>query len=101
MSERNTLRLFKGPNEQQFRQAVENVVTNHGGHLWWHERPLQRDEDVCTSHNGRVHAVALPYLSGGVDFLLCAKIGRVLSVPWIEVRIQEGTLWDYSLYGHH
>ena len=97
MAERLTLRVLKGCSEGEFRAGVEETVAHHGGHVFWNAAPQDADEDFRTSHNGVVHALYLPYLDG-TDYSICLDVGRLLSVSWIEVRIQEGTLWDYSLY---
>lgn len=97
MGEALTLRVFKGPDRNEFRSAVEAVVTRYAGRVSWEDAPLVPNEDFRTSHSGNVHAVYLPGLSGA-DHLLCMRIGEKLSTPWLELRVQEGCLWDYSLY---
>jgi hypothetical protein len=97
MGESLTLRVFKGPDRNGFRTAVEEVVEKHSGQVWWQDAPLEPNEDFRTTHNGNVHVVYLPHLLGA-DYLVCMKIGERLSIPWLELRVQEGSLWDYSLY---
>jgi hypothetical protein len=97
MGERLTIRIFKGVTTQEFRAAAEEVATKYGGAVNWNSKPQHPDRDFRTSHNEKVHAAYLPYLSGA-DYLFCQKIAAALSVPWIDLRIQEGSLWDYSLY---
>jgi hypothetical protein len=97
MGQRLTLRAFKGPTEDRFRQAFAELVERLGGKVRWHFKDGEPHEDLRTTHQGDVHTVYLPYLSGA-DYLLCRLLGEVLEVPWIEARTQEGVLWDYSLY---
>jgi hypothetical protein len=97
MSLRLRLRCFKGPSEEQFREVFAEQVERHGGAVHWLRSKTKPDEDLRTTHAGRVHTVYLPYLSGA-DYLICRLVGASLDVPWIETRIQEGSLWDYSLY---
>jgi hypothetical protein len=96
MAERLTIRLFKGCSELEFDRAVEDAVLTHGGEVEWNKEPETNDEDFRTSHNVQVHGFYIPF--NGADYILCQKIGEALIVPWIELRIQEGSLWDYSLY---
>jgi len=97
MGERLILRIFKGPSEADFCAAVEDVASALGAKLAWGKSPSCFDSDFRTSHNGAVHGVYLPFVDGA-DFLFCMKLGESLNVPWVEVRIQEGSLWDYSLF---
>jgi hypothetical protein len=103
MGERLTLRLFKGPTQSDFEAAVARVARGHGGDVLWNTEPQFPCDDFRTSCLGNVHAAFLPYQWDGADYLLFAKIGETLNVPWIEARIQEGSHWDYSLYagGEH
>ena len=94
MSERNSVYLFKGTNTDTFHAATEQAVTELGGNLQWDARPHPYDSNLLTSHHGNVHAAYI-HVSG---FEIARAIGRRLSIPWINVRIQEGALWDYSLY---
>ena len=97
MSERLTLRAFKFPSEDQFREVFAAMVDQCGGEIDWDVRETAAREDLRTTHQGEVHTLYLPYLSGA-DYLLCRLLGAALDAPWIETRIQEGTLWEYSLY---
>lgn len=97
MSERLTLRCFKGPSEKQFETTFAEQIGRCGGEVHWRRAKTKPREDLRTAHAGEVHTVYLPYLSGA-GYLLCRLVGAALDVPWIETRIQEGSLWDYSLY---
>jgi hypothetical protein len=97
MSDRLTIRVYKGAATEAFLAAVERVAIEHDGAISWGAQPPYRDRDFRTSHHNDVHAVYLPYLSGD-DYLFCEAIGASLSVPWLELRVQEGSHWDYSLY---
>lgn len=97
MSERLTLRAFKCPSEEQFLDVFAARVERCGGEIHWHSTEAAAGEDLRTTHQGDVHMLYLPYLSGA-DYLLCRLLGAALDAPWIETRIQAGSLWDYSLY---
>lgn len=97
MGERLTLGVYKGQSKQQFRSAVEAVVSSHGGRINWDTPPAPSDIDCRTSHTDDVHVIYLPYL-GGFEYLLCRDVAKHLACPWIELRAQEGSLWDLSAY---
>lgn len=97
MSERLRLRAFKGPDEEEFRKVFVEEVERCGGEVHWRAAKKGPQEDLRTTHCGVVHTVYIPYLSGA-DTLLCRLVGAALDVPWIETRIAEGSLWEYSLY---
>lgn len=102
MGERLTLRVFKGPSKLQFRRVVEDVAIRHGGFVEWDAIPDDEWLDFRVSHQETVHTVLLPYRDGA-DYFFCKRVAEQLAVPWIELRIQEGTFWDYSLFfaGEH
>lgn len=97
MGERLVLRCFNGPSEKQFQKGFAEQVERYGGEVHWHLPKTEPGEDLRTAHAGQVHTIYLPYL-GGADYLICRLVGAALEAPWIEMRIQEGALWDYSLY---
>ncbi|MBI5366611.1 MAG: hypothetical protein HZA54_06210 [Planctomycetes bacterium] len=96
MSERITCRLYRGPDAARFRQVFSDVVTENGGAVEWSNAAAEGDERILVSHRADVHLVLTAYT--GLDYLLCLRVGQVLACPWLESRIQEGALWDYSLY---
>lgn len=97
MGLRLTLRVFKGPDKEEFQRVFATEVERHGGRVSWDRKHTQHEVDLRTTHQADVHTVFMPYLSGA-DYLLCRLVGAALQSPWVEARIQEGTLWDYSLY---
>lgn len=97
MGERLRLRCFKGPSEEHFRAAFAAQIERYGGEVHWNLAKTDPYEHLWTTHAANIHTVFLPYLSGA-DYLICRLVGAALGVPWIETRIQEGALWDYSLY---
>lgn len=97
MSERLTLYVFKGPDKQQFRSIFEQVVRTHAGSITWGEAFKKPNVDCRTTHQNNVHTVYLPSDSEA-GRLLCALTGMAIGGPWIVLRIQEGSHWDYSLY---
>lgn len=97
MATRLQIRLFKGMGKDRFRRASEEVIRSRGGEIHWDQEPADWQERLRTSHRDEVHAVFSPRWVGG-DFLLWKKVGETLNCPWMEVRLQESTLWDYTLY---
>jgi hypothetical protein len=98
MGERLNIRLFKCPSEKHFRDVVSRVTCTHGGDLRWDAAPQFRSDDCRTSHQNDVHSLYLPYQENAADSHLCAKIGKALDSAWIEIRVNEGSHWDYSLF---
>ncbi len=94
MGERNSVYVYKGLTLEEFRGAIESVATELKGQIAWDEHPQPFSAGLLTSHHGRVHAA---YFSQG-DFEFAKRVGSRVDGPWINVRIQEGSLWDYSLY---
>ena len=94
MSERNSVYVFKGPTVDEFRDTMAIVVASLDGKLDSGRTPCaDRSESPATSHNANVHAAYIDYRGDSV----ATGIGTALKIPWINVRIQEGSLWDYSL----
>jgi hypothetical protein len=94
MGERNSVFVFKGPTLDEFRDAMSLVVEQLGGRLEWDARPSPAHAPVTTSHNDNTHAAYI-HPKG---YEIAMRMGTRLACPWINVRIQEGSLWDYSLY---
>jgi hypothetical protein len=95
MSTRLQLRLFRGGNAVSFREAVGQAASSLGGTVTWDQHG-PGPSDLRFSTRGEVHSLYVPYQDAAFPF--CREIGRILDCPWIEIRIQEGALWDYSLY---
>ena len=93
MSTRLTLTIFKGCTECDLREAVRVRTEELKG------RALFDSDDpeglmLGVRSIGDVHSACLQY-TGTYGFF--KKIGAALGCPWMEARIQEGALWDYSL----
>lgn len=95
MGERLQLRVYRGPTEAEFRRLAAEAARQHRGVITW-DSPGDGDHDLRTAHRNRIHTVYLPS-QGGVESAFCETIGELADCPWIELRIQEGTLWDYVL----
>jgi hypothetical protein len=93
MGERNSVYVFKGPTIDEFRDTMATVVSGLGGRLDWDARPAPMGANLMTSHNANVHAAYVNCRG----YEVATGIGTELKIPWINVRIQEGSLWDYSL----
>jgi hypothetical protein len=94
MAERNRVYVFKGPTEDEFREGLCSVVRQLRGLCVWDEHPDPRRSLLLTSHRNNVHALYVHWK----EYEITSRVGENLDVPWIALRIQEGTLWDYSLY---
>jgi hypothetical protein len=90
-----TLRLFKGVDANTMRTAMAQVAASLGGSIRWGQAGTG-DQDLRLDCQRDVHTVYLPCQA--IDFTFCEEVGRRLGVPWIELRIQEGSLWDYAVY---
>ena len=93
MSMRYTLRLFKGGSSTAFRNAMEQTAKSSNAVLIWNRVD---DQDMRLCHNDKVHTLYIPYRSGADD-RFCEALGKHLALPWMELRIQDGALWDYAL----
>lgn len=97
MGARLTLRIYKGCDQAAFRLLAERAVLAVGGEgIVWGERGSEPDQDLRVVHAGEVHTLYVPYQ--GSDYVFCKKLGELGRLPWIEVRIQEGSHWDYALF---
>jgi hypothetical protein len=94
MGMRLVLQLYKGGSEAAFRSYVEQAALNLGGQAPWGRPPAEPEEDFRFHSDGLHHAIYVARPS--YPFLL--EIGRLSQLPWIALRIQEGSLWDYTLH---
>lgn len=97
MGERIELKVFRELSEQRFRETATSIASKVGGSIRWDTEPQTPKASFRTAVANSVLSVFLPYL-GGVEHLFCAEIGKMLDLVWMELRIQEGSLWDYSLF---
>ncbi len=94
MGERNSVYVFKDCSEEQLRDSLVCAVADLAGQLQWDTHPNPMQARMLTSHNDRVHAAYIHDKGHEIASL----VGKRLAIPWMNVRIQEGSLWDYSLY---
>lgn len=94
MGESNSVYVFKGPTLLEFQKGFCDVVREFGGRCDWDEHPSGIESKLLTSHNDNVHAAYIDWQG----YQIAIALGQNLGIPWINVRIQEGSLWDYSLY---
>jgi hypothetical protein len=95
MSLRYTCHLFRTSDAPAFRCAIEDAARSLGGHIEWGE---VGDGDECLRLGSMptVQTLYLPY--GACDWRLFETISVTLDIPFMELRIQEESLWDYSLH---
>lgn len=96
MGEWLTMRFYKGVPAATFRQGMEQAVRSLGGSIKW-GLASEGKNDLRVHLGKSLQSLYLhPYADS--DDLFCKELGRILAVPWIEVRIQDGDLWDYTLF---
>lgn len=94
MATRLTLYVFRGPSEIEFREAMESIVADLVGQLDWETHPLVHEANLLTSHGQKTHSAMMS--RNGHE--IASGIAKRRGIPWMELRIQEGALWDYSLF---
>lgn len=94
MGLRYTCRLFRTSDAAAFRRSIEDVARGFGGHVDW-SQPGRGDEDLRLGSTPTVQTLYLPY--GACDWQFFQQISTALNAPLMELRIQEGSLWDYAL----
>jgi hypothetical protein len=94
MGEGATYTLFKGESETAFHAALDKVAREHGGHFAL--EPTDNWDDSCSVASwGGVHGL----IAGDRRYPLMHRIAWALKGrAWVQVRIQEGSLWDMSLH---
>jgi hypothetical protein len=73
---------------------MATVVEELGGYLDWNSHPAIAEANLLTSHGSNTQAAYIA--CKGYD--IAEGVAGVLGIPWMELRIQEGALWDYSLH---
>jgi hypothetical protein len=92
---RLTYRIYNGVEPWAFRAEFERTLNALGGSLDWN-KVGKGDNALGLATSGSVHTVDIPYQS--TDFAFCWHLGRSLNACWLELRIQEGSIWDYALF---
>lgn len=94
MASRRSLFVFRRPTLTEFREAMERVVTKLGGQLDWDSHPPAEEAALLTSHAPNTHAAVI----STHEHEIASGVAEMLGIVWMHLRIQEGALWDYSLY---
>lgn len=97
MGERLVVWAFRTGDASQFRRALSESIAAGNGAVSWKTKPKAGQIDVRTLEKSRVCMLCLPYLSGA-EHCVAWLTGSRLDIPWLEIRIQEGDHWDYSLF---
>ncbi|MBT8207585.1 MAG: hypothetical protein HKN37_13730 [Rhodothermales bacterium] len=95
MGERITVQVFRGLSQSEFRAAWERAVAELRGAVRWDTDPEPPMYSLRTVQGDGVTSVLLPRYPG--HFPLCAKVAEMHALAWMALRIQEGSLWDYTL----
>lgn len=94
MAERIQIHVFKNATPEGFRSASDQVAERIGRAISWNTVPLDGTYDFRLAASGNSVAV---FMNHGYDPIL-TDIAKLLNATWMSVRMQEGELWDYSLY---
>lgn len=95
MGERLTLRLYKGGSTSQFKTHIAHAALMRRGKVVWNV-PGDGEQALHFWSDGLHHAIHVPHHSNSGDFV--STLGMISDLPWFELRIQEGSLWDYAFY---
>jgi hypothetical protein len=95
MSLRCTFRAFRTPDVTSFKRLAEDVARAFGGVIEWGTLGVG-SEVLKFSSTPTVQTLELPH--GVCDWRFFEQISAVLKAPMLELRIQEESLWDYSLH---
>jgi hypothetical protein len=95
MGLRYTLRLYKGCTAERLEHYLLLAAHQLGGEIAWTQHGAG-NQDLRTVSNGDVYSLYIPYQ--WTDSIYCQAVGKLAGIPWIELRIQEGSLWDYTLW---
>ena len=91
------LGLLRGLSEERFRETATSIASKVGGSIQWDTEPSFPKAELSTAATDKVLSAFLPYL-GGVEHLFFEAVATSLDLVWMSLRIQEGSLWDYSLF---
>ena len=99
MGERTVLRVFRYDNPERLRGLAAEAATELGGVIEWNQAGDPHDSDLRLGHFDGVHTAYLPYISFTKPASKFFQLWRqLLKCPSLELRMQEGTLWDYTLF---
>jgi hypothetical protein len=88
MSLHHTLRLYKGCAKDDFCVYLDKAAHRLGGEIQWNVEGAG-EQDFRLDSNQNVHSVYVPYQRN--EFVFCRTVGELSELPWIELRIQEGS----------
>lgn len=95
MGERASYTLFKGVSEAAFHGALSKVAEKHAGHF--ELEPTKDWDSSCSIASwGGVHGLIVSHRCP--PMVLSHIAGALGQRAWLQVRIQEGSLWDMTLY---
>ena len=95
MSLRYTLRLYRTGDAAGFRRAIDELAKKFGGHVEW-GTPGKGSECLRLGSSPTVQSLYLPY--GVRDWHFFELLSEKSDAAFMELRIQEEALWDYSLH---
>lgn len=92
MATYTTWNIFKGPSEQEFSNALNSASTRSN----WR---LEPDNPSASSYDrlrfaSKNNVFLLEHWNGWPFF---RELGLILDCPMMQLRLQEGMIWDYSL----
>lgn len=93
MGLRLSMRVYQCKDADTFRQLLEQAAISLGGQVLWREG---RGDQYLHYHFGQhTHTLTVPYVPLIEQF--SEAVGDLTGKPWLRLRIQEGSLWDYEL----
>ena len=98
MGERYVICGFHDVDHDELLAAFEVATERVGGRFHQNMEPPPPGWSPALSRaQGRNVAIVMQDFDGGY-YLMSKAVAQSLGCVWIQVRVQEGTLWDYSLY---
>ena len=94
MATRLTLTLFRDCTADQLHAAIDNAIAQCDGSVAWNATDDDLGTYMAIHHNDTIHTVLIERHG---TYGLLRNVGEPLDIPWMELRIQEGSHWDYSL----
>jgi hypothetical protein len=93
MATRLTWSIFKGCSLESLHDALQAAAVEQGGHIQWNTEG-EAGTALWIASLQEVHTLQICAYS---SYRLVLAAATKLQTPWMELRLQESSLWDYSL----
>jgi hypothetical protein len=94
MGLRLSMRVYQAADAATFRSLLEQAATRMGGQILWRDS-TSSEQDLRYHLGQQVHTLTVPYHPRIEEF--SEHLGDLTQKPWLRLRLQEGSLWDYEL----